>query len=241
MTIKVVPAFDAISENFARLPANRQACGYTTGSPNIKWTAKQWELRPHAVRICQDAGATDTTADILDVERGAATIGDCPPWATKARHSYADVARPGQREPGIYTSADNVTNVVNELKAAKITGIFLFIANWNLDDAEATAKVEAASGAYPVCGMQWKSGPYYDTDVFSATWLNTLSHVAPPKPVGPVRRTTNGSQNMNEIAAGYAETVPALIAYSSEHYMTADQAELFAAVLPAGIPFYTAK
>ena len=102
--MSIVLAHDAIHANVAHLPAG-QAAGYTTGSSDIRWTAQDWAHHPAAVRIDQDATASDLTADVLDVERGAATNGEAAHWYTMALRSFTAGTRPGQRHPAIYTSA----------------------------------------------------------------------------------------------------------------------------------------
>ena len=181
--MSVVVGHDAIRANILHLPAG-QVAGYTTGTDgsggtvDIRWRASDWNAHPGAVRICQDPGATDQTADILDVESGAATVADCAPWAAKAHGNYTSAARPGQRIPAIYTSASNVTAVANALTAAKLTGVGLWVANWNLTQAQAYADVVNAAGPFPIIGVQWASGPFYDTNVFSGSWLGRVSAAA---------------------------------------------------------------
>lgn len=170
--MSVTVAYDATHQNIAHLPAG-QACGYTTGTPDIQWTTQDWAAHPRAVRICQDANASDATADILDVERGAATNTESPGWVKRAIVNFKLVTRRGQRWPGIYTSASNVTPLVNALIAGGITsGIGLWVANWNLSEAQAVADVLAASGPFPIIGIQFTDKPVlYDISVFSSTWL----------------------------------------------------------------------
>lgn len=238
MTISIVPAFDAIRVNISHLP-HGQHCGYTTGGGDIEWTPAQFEADPDAVRICQDAAATDGTADVLDVERGAATLADIPGWVHRAHMSYAAVARPGQREPAIYTSASNVTAVANVLKEAGLTSkVFLWMADWNLSDAQANADVEHASGVFPICGVQWASGTEYDTDAFSRSWLLNRSHVQPVQH-GPFIHLTSGKQSLSNIANERHEGVLSLLGFTAEHYTTADVNQLADKVLPPGVVYYT--
>lgn len=180
MSITIV--FDCIRANIARAPAGLLA-GYTTGSADIAWTAADWTAHPGAVRIDQDPAASDGTADVLDVEAGAATPAHVPGWAKRALASYRAGTRPGQRSPLVYVSAANVTSVANVLTGAKMAdgSVGLFIANWNLNQAQAAADVLAASGPFPVHGLQFKDAGDYDIDVFSSAWLGAVSQ-APPKP-----------------------------------------------------------
>jgi hypothetical protein len=178
----IVVAHDAIHANVPHLPAG-QSAGYTTGSPDIKWTPADWAAHPVAVRICQDLAATDSSADVLDVERGAATPADCPGWARRAQASFNARARTGQREPAIYTSQSNITTVVNALIAGGVhSGVSLWPADWSISEGEAINDILDGSGPFPVIGMQISSGTYYDTDVFSAAWLNHVAGSTPPPP-----------------------------------------------------------
>jgi hypothetical protein len=179
--ISVTIAFDVTAQFFSTVPGGFQLCGYTTGS-GIAWTAAMWAAKPGSVRIDQDPAASDGTADILDVEGGAATFADCPHWVEKALANYSANTRPGQRKPAIYCSASNVTNVVNALIAGGVTsGVGLWIANWNLTEASAMAAVLASSGPFPVIGIQFTDmggGGDYDIDAFSVEWLTTQSGIA---------------------------------------------------------------
>ena len=73
------------------------------------------------MRIDQDPAASDPTADVLDIEAGAATPASAPGWATRALASRASQARPGQRAPAVYMSQSRVTEVVNALIAGGIS------------------------------------------------------------------------------------------------------------------------
>ena len=90
------------------------------------------------------------TADILDVESGAATPGECPGWAKAALASYHQ-APPGPASgPGVYMNLSTMTSVVNALAAAKITGIGLWIAHW--DDHEPADAAQIMASVRPVPG-----------------------------------------------------------------------------------------
>lgn len=181
--MSIVFAFDAIGVNIGHLPKG-QACGYTTGTGIVPWTASDWAAHPGAVRICQDAGATDTTADVLDVERGAATVADCPRWFDAALANFKRAARPGQRLPAIYTSMANVTAVANGFIAGGVrSGPRLWIADWNGAIAADENAINTAGGPWPIIGYQFRSGLFYDYDVFSGAWLADVSaHPKPPPP-----------------------------------------------------------
>jgi len=118
----------------------------------------------------------DTTADVLDVEGGAATFADCPVWAKKAMDAFGSVKRPGQRWPCIYASASNLTPVVNALINGGISrGVNLWVANWSLSEAQAMALLTNAGGPFPVVGVQFNDPGPYDIDVWSSAWLDRKS------------------------------------------------------------------
>jgi len=234
MSITLV--YDATHANVSHLPPG-QAAGYTTGSPGIKWSPSDWAAHPGAVRICQDITASDITADILDVESGAATNAISGKWYQSALASFSKGARPGQRHPALYTSAANVTPLVNALITAGVNaGPGLWVANWNLSDAQATAEVIAASGPYPIIGVQYASGEYYDSSCFASAWLNTVSH-APSQ--GPYRHLADGHRSLAAIAADRGTTAAHLWATTAAAYTETDVHTASGLVLPHGWPYYT--
>ena len=174
-----------------------QLAGYTTGTDGIAWTAEQFAAHPGTVRICQDAGATDTTADVLDVESGAATIADAGPWAKAAAESFDKGTRPGQRSPVIYASQDNLTPVANALVAAGMTSgnIGLWVAHWGEPEAVAIASVASASGPFPIHAYQFASDTDYDIDIFSDAWLSTVSKAPVTTPPPPTPAPQTGTQD----------------------------------------------
>lgn len=175
---------DATHANIATLPKGFRA-GYVTGSADIQWTEQDWKDNPNAIRIDQSPIKTvwDATADADDFERGAVGLGELATRAKLRIHSFDNAVRPGQRRPLVYMSASNVTNVVNALIAGGIkSGVGLWVANWNLTEPEAVAQVIAASGPFPIHGVQFHNAGTYDMSVFDLTWLNTVSKVAVPPP-----------------------------------------------------------
>src|SRR5208282_1503 len=168
-----VLVFDATHDNIGALPAGTQVAGYTTGTgTHIRWTDADFAAHPGAVRIDQDPAASDPTADVLDIETGAATPASAPGWVTRALASRASQARPGQRSPAVYMSQSRVTEVVNALIAGGIgSGAGLWIANFSLTQAQATAMVLNASGPFPVIGVQFRDAGSFDVSVFSSDWL----------------------------------------------------------------------
>jgi hypothetical protein len=226
--MSVVVGHDCIHANVSHLPPG-QSAGYTTGSPDIKWTAPDWHAHPGAVRICQDSG-TDHTADCLDVESGAAANGQAAGWFKAALAAYHAAARPGQRSPAIYTSASNVTPLVNALLAGGVkTGVALWVANWNLSDAQATADVQNAAGPFPIVGVQFHSGATYDTNVFSGTWLARVSQPAAPV---PHRHLTAAGDTVASLASSRRMHPDSWLALQAK--LGANVAALASGPLPAG-------
>ena len=117
-------------------------------------------------------------------ENGAATLADLAPWRKAARAAYAACRRPGQRDPGIYTSRSRVTDVVNTLIVGGVTTCPLVIADYSGTRAQAAAEVEAGSGPWPVVGRQYADMGLYDASVFSSAWLAAVSVKPGTRPAG---------------------------------------------------------
>jgi len=178
----VVDGWDALGVNLDFAPGG-QGATYTTGDDGVAATAEQLAARPGIVRICQDAGATDDTADVLDIELGAATIADAPGWIDRARSSFRTGKRPGQREPALYMSSGNVPANLAALKAAKVAfPVWLWVARWGVTRAFAANEVEHTSGDLPECGFQYHNHPDFDEDVWAPGWLANVSTAPAGKP-----------------------------------------------------------
>ncbi len=173
--------FDATHDNVPLLPPGL-AAGYATGlGTHIRWTDADWAAHPGAVRIDQDPAASDPTADVLDIEAGAASPASAPGWAKRALADYERRARPGQRSPALYMSRSRVTEVVNALIAGGVrSGVGLWVADWGLSRSQAEAEVANAGGPFPVIGVQFRNAGAYDISVFSPDWLATGGQ--PPVP-----------------------------------------------------------
>jgi hypothetical protein len=254
-----VPGWDCTHANLPHAPSSGQAAGYTTGSVGIAWTPADWAAHPHAVRIDQDAGASDGTADVLDVEPRAATAAECPGWVNRARNSYKAATRPGQRQPAIYVNRSNVTAVANALASAGLTGVGLWLADWSLTVTEAAAEVANASGPYPVVAVQYSDQGgrgAYDLDVFSSEWLNAVSGKTPAPPDGPYRHVAPrvDGESLGHVADSRNTTVAHILSVSQaqlspEHlavlkaYIALEDAMTAAGMsrpaMPGGLIYYT--
>lgn len=183
MTVSVV--IDATHLNINAIPKGTLAALYTTGSLDIRATANDFLNHPNAVRICQDHGS-DITADILDMETGAANPQDVITWLGNARRSFNNNMRPGQRWPGVYLSLSRLTEQANALVAAHDSNVPLWIAEWGLAQATALANINAANGPFPTVAFQIRNLGTSDFSLFSDEWLNRRSGmVTPVKPNVP--------------------------------------------------------
>lgn len=75
--------------------------GYVDGL--YAWPASGWERFPGAVHV-SIATQASSSADVLDVERGDATVSQVPGWCDR-------FARPGRRAPTVYCSRSAMTAV----------------------------------------------------------------------------------------------------------------------------------
>jgi hypothetical protein len=219
MTIATTTVCDAIRANIGHLPKG-QAAGYSTGTGIVPWGPADWKAHPGAVRICQDPGATDTTADVLDVEAGAATVGVAARWAEAAAANFAAGKRPGQRHPAVYMSLSSVTPVVNALVHGGIReGVGLWVANWNLTEAEAAVLVAHAGGPFPIIGVQYRNAGTYDVSTFSRPWLAAVSGDPAARPAGfHGEWVTKGELSLARLAATFSLKPSTLLRMTAVHY-----------------------
>lgn len=198
----VIQGWDAIGANLDSAPAG-QGATYTTGSGAVPATAAQLAARPGIVRICQDAGATDTTADVLDVETDAATIEDIATWLPAARDNFARGVRPGQREPAVYVDQSNLTALANMYPAdSPLCPIPVWRAVRGITPAQAAADIANPSGPYPLIAEQFANYATYDADAWSEDWLNNVSAGGSPAPVSTPSFTEAIMQALPEISTG---------------------------------------
>ena len=218
--IETLAVCDAIHDNVSHLPAGA-AAGYSTGTgSHIRWTAADWAAHPGAVRIDQDPGASDPTADVLDVESGAATVAVCARWAEAAAASVAQGKRPGQRHPAIYMSLSMVTPVVNALIAGGITeGVSLWVAHWGITQDQARTVVQLGGGPFPVIAVQYRNAGLYDVSEFSRPWLNAVSADPAARPARwHGEYVTAGMFSLDMVAAKLGVPAAALLRMTAVHY-----------------------
>lgn len=212
--VMVLDCIGASVDEVASAHPGVQLAGYSTGSGDVPWSQAQFDAHPGTLRICQDAGATDDTADYLDVEQGAATFADCPGWFARTDRNYQQATRPGQRPPAIYQSASNVTNVVNALVNGGVkSGCGLIVANWSLSEPQALADVLAAAGPFPIVGVQYNDPGPYDVNVFSSDWLAAVSGAPAWRRWG-----TAGKSSLADVAISTGMLPSSILRHTATHY-----------------------
>lgn len=173
MTLATIQGFDVTAANYDARPTAGQIALYVTGTSAIVATAAMLDDNPSAITINQSGGSV--VADIYDVESGAVTLAELPGLINQAR--LARLTGNGRRNPGVYCSEDNVTPVVNALTAAKLSGVPLWIADYNYTSAQAVSELQSSSGPYPVIGYQYHDAGNYDEDVWLESWVSEVSQI----------------------------------------------------------------
>ena len=148
----VVTMIDTIHGNVSSIPAGaRKVAGYVTGGSDIQWTAEDWARFAAAakVRVNQMPGSSPLLGDVLDVEPGA--------WTNEEAAQACRERQQHGLEISLYSSQGNLTPLLNACIAVGVTSGNLWVANWDLSMAEATAVVAHRSGPWPVQAVQWAS------------------------------------------------------------------------------------
>jgi Putative peptidoglycan binding domain len=180
----ITSGWDATHANLGDVRSG-QGAGYTTGTDDVRWTAEDWTAHPGAVRICQDDGATDDTADVVDTETGAATLEQAIAWVPRARAAWEAGKRPGQREPALYMSASKVAAAAAAVHDAGLDDkCYLYQARWGVGAQLAAAEIRDSGGPFRTVAFQYANQGDYDNDMWSADWLANVS-VAPQPPAPP--------------------------------------------------------
>jgi hypothetical protein len=146
----VIPMIDAIHGCVSSIPARAQkVAGYVTGSSDIQWTAQDWArfATTAKVRINQMPGTNPLLGDVLDVEDGA--------WTNEEAAQACKERKQHGLQINLYSSQGNLTALLNACDSAGVTAGNLWVANYSLSEAEATAMVVHRSGPWPVQAVQW--------------------------------------------------------------------------------------
>lgn len=159
MAETVLTAVDTIHKYVNNIPADspdiQQVNGYVTqvtpGS-DIEWDQADWNRFPKYVeKTIAQLPANDPSADILDVEQGAA-------WSEKAIVDWVRMRHAAQEPAHIYISKDNVPRLDALLTQAHLTDqVYLWLADWNLSEAEARLLLGTEYSGFRVEMVQWAS------------------------------------------------------------------------------------
>jgi hypothetical protein len=152
---------DAIRVNAHNIPASTpKVAGYVTGTGVVPWTATQWDLFPRAgkVRIDQTPGLAVFAAghaDVADVESLAGTVGS---FVNAVRARIAA----GVRWSTIYGTESTLAAAASELQAGGPHGWYYghvdcWLANWDLNEAEAAALIGQLVHGLTCRAVQWAS------------------------------------------------------------------------------------
>jgi len=160
------------SDNASAIPTTGLAAVAGYGDGNAMWSSEDWARfnDPSIVKlsIVLDAG---NVGDILDVENGAASPGDCPGWADRFH-------RPARRRPTIYCNRSTIDAVRRAMGSRPF--------DWWAATLDGTKNVPGAV-AVQYCGAAdshdpCRTGGHYDESVIlDASWIG---QAAAPQP-GP--------------------------------------------------------
>lgn len=132
--------------------------GYVSGTPDIQWTAGDWSLfgKARKIRIWQNPGAAPAIDgyDVLDVENGAVT----PAEAAQEIRSRVQAGVTWTTVYGTDATLQGVAQEVQKLgKNIWIGHVNCWLADWNLNRAEAILKVGSMVHGMTCVAVQWAS------------------------------------------------------------------------------------
>jgi hypothetical protein len=173
----VTQMLDMIHANVPNIPANvPKVAGYLTGSPDIKWTADDRARFKGAgfVSVDQSPGLelyAAGLANVADIETGAGTV---------AAFVAATAQRYQRGEQGwIYGGESVIADTATEMRSAGLntanTGCWL--ADWNLNEAGAAARLGTNIGGIRIVAVQWASPTSNPTSVVVPGTRETLAQL----------------------------------------------------------------
>lgn len=233
MDVETVTMYDTINQSAGNIPASAlKVAGYVTGTPNILWTPAKWALFKDAglVKIDQSPSLADFangTAAVADVEAGAGTNSG----AAIAIHTRQEK----NLESVVYCNAENVDDLVAALhdKDVNLDDVYIWLANWNLDEKEAAALIGTVVSGLYVVAVQWASpssnpntpvpgrgGNLLDTNldlsVAQRTWIPDPSYVEAQS--GPQVVYADGGQSLIAFAKAHNITPVEVIWTTVKHH-----------------------
>ena len=182
--------YDAIHATADTIPAYAEmVAGYVSGADHsFWWTAADWARWPHAAHVRIDTnGTAPLESDVLDVENGDASVAGAVDWA-KTREAHGQWSY-------VYANASTLPSLQAAMKAAGITKVGYWMADWSLSEAQAAARL----GTDGIVAVQYASPSTgapagHDVSVSNKTWAPVPNSTPPPvkPPVPPVPARLGG-------------------------------------------------
>src|SRR5450631_2564986 len=149
---------DTIGADYKNIPVGtKQVAGYVTGGGFVPWTAEAWAHFPNAVQVRIDqspGGMAPLISHVLDVEGGAARPQDAVQWV----HKRIDAG------VGTWSTIYGTTGTLATVATALGIGgnwwwghVNCWLADWNLNEAQATALLGTKVAGMTVVAVQWAS------------------------------------------------------------------------------------
>lgn len=200
---------DTIHDSVGHVPTGlHYVGGYVSGTPDIKWTPEDWSRFPESrhIRIFQGHGDMPDlhSFDAIDVESGAVT----PAEAASIVRTRVMAGIPWTHIYGTDAVLETVSEAIRAYGQSIWNGhVSCWLADWNLDESEATAKIGTRIHGMTCVAVQWaspSSNPHTlipgtqltlreancDLSVVDATWIPSGGWGLPPKPVTPPTQAT---------------------------------------------------
>ena len=159
MTIPASTMLDTIGANSANIPlSTHYVAGYVSGLGDVPWTQAMFDRFPtiRKVRIWQGAGNKPPASayDVIDVESGAVT-------PQQAAQAIADRVNIGVPWTTVYGSDSALAQVTAETQKfgnhVWIGHVNYWLADWNLNQAEAINLLGTQIHGASVVAVQWAS------------------------------------------------------------------------------------
>lgn len=149
-----VVMIDTIGASSKNIPSNAlKVAGYVTGGNTIEWTYADWERFTKTagiVQICQNSSGDPTQAVAFDIEPGALSIAEFVSMAKVRQNDH-------KWNSAAYIEASQVGDLVQALDNAKLTMVQLWIANWSLDEIQASALLGTWVRGFQIVAVQYAS------------------------------------------------------------------------------------
>jgi len=156
--MQTVTMIDTIGGSARNIPdGTARVAGYVTGSGDVPWSQADWSRFPAAarVRIAQQPGTDPITADVLDVETGAATPADSAGWILSRIVA-------GYTWSAVYGTASTLKAVRSALIAFAPAPwwyghVYCWLAEWSLSEEQAVRVLGTEVAGMTCVAVQWAS------------------------------------------------------------------------------------